>query len=585
MIKHNLKSSWRNLWNNKFFSLLNILGLSVGMATTVLVLLWVFDELSYDRFHENLDQLYGVIKKTNYSDGSNTYFYQTPFGLKQDLENNYPEVIEAVRIPSAMRFTISHGEKSFSQESIGFVDPSFLSMFSFNIISGDKDALENPDLIVISEDIAKIYFDNEDPIGKVLKLDNRLSFTVGAVMENIPKNSTFQFNILIPFTTVVTLYGIENNDWGTNLPRTIIQVKEGISITELENKITELYVKHEYEDVTISLKPFSKEHLYTDSGINNYIQYIYLFISIGLIIIIIASINFVNLSTAKTEKRSVEVGIRKVNGAGKRSLVYQFFSEKLLLVLFSLVLAIVLAKILTPLFNDISGKQIEFSFFRNKYFLLLFLVTTLITTVLTGIYPALFLSSFSPLKALKSMVGTGGKNKISLRNILIILQFSMSILLIIGTLVIALQLNFIKNHNLGYKSENLVYINMSGEGYQRPQPFINKLEKLPEIVGLTKASQIPFYWNQSTNSFQWEGKDTDNDVNIKYMQVDRKYFDVMGINFKDGSTFSDFFDQKLENPDRLDVVLNEEAILRMKLENPIGKFFGTMKVMGKLSGL
>ena len=586
MIRHYLTIAFRNIFRNKVFSLITTIGLSIGMATFVLILLWVIDELSYDRFHENIDHTYCIIEKQDYSDGQMLHTNNTPFALKEELLANYPEVTTASRTLWMGDRPMSYEDKVLTTGPVAFVDPEFLDVFTFKIKSGSEKSLDDLNTILITEQVALSFFGEEDPVGKTLKMDGEAEFEVGGVLYNIPDNSTFQFNVLIPFAQMEKLYQRDLNSWGNNWPRTTLVLNEDVSPAAFEKKIENLCKDHGQENTTLFIKPFLKDHLYSNSGESNRVQYIYLFLAIGVIILLIASVNFVNLSTAKSEERVMEVGIRKVVGANRWNLIHQFFGEKTLLVLISLLLSILLSVLLIPLFNEISGKSLSFNFLQNPYLILLFVGVGVLSTLLSGVYPSMVLSSFSPVRALKSIITVNRKRGVSLRSALVVFQFSLSIILIVSAIVVLTQLNYIKRFNLGYEAENLVYIELPGQSKQQHEPFSNEILKLPGITKLTKADKPPFWGGNSSWGYDWEGKDPELKVLICMMWVDKNYFDVLEIPFSGGRTFSDRFENySLDAVENVDVILNEEAIRRMKLSEPVGKYFGRGDTKGTIVGI
>ena len=586
MIRHYLTIALRNIFRNKVFSLITTVGLSIGMATFVLILLWVMDELSYDRFHENIDRIQCIIEKQDYSDGQMLHTNNTPFALKEELLSNYPEVSSATRTLWVGDRPMSYEDKVLTTGSIAMVDPEFLDIFSFKLIKGNPNALQQPNSIMITEQVAQSFFGDSDPIGKTLQMDGQYDFEVGAVLANVPQNSTFNFNVLMPFVQMEKIFERDLNSWNNNWPRTTVLMKEDASVLDFEKKIENLCKDNGQENTSLFIKPLYKDHLYSNSGENNRIQYVYLFIAIGIIILLIASVNFVNLSTAKSEERALEVGVRKVAGANRWSLIHQFFMEKLLLVLISLAISILLTALLIPFFNTVSGKELTFQFFQNPDLILLFVGVGLLSTILSGIYPSLVLSSFSPVRALKSIISIKRKRGLSLRSALVIFQFSLSIILIVSAVVVLSQLNYIKSFHLGYEAENLIYIELPGQSKQLHEPFSNELLKIPGVTKLTKADKPPFWGGNSSWGYDWDGKDPELKVLICMMWVDKNYFDVMGIQIADGNTFSDRFENySLETIENVDVMLNEEAIRRMKMQDPVGKYFGREETKGTIVGV
>ena len=586
MIKHYLKVAYRNIYRNKVFSLITTLGLSIGMATFVLIMLWVMDEMNFDKFHANIDRIYCIIERQDYSDGHMLHTNNTPFALKEELQANYPEVSSVTRSLWMGNRPMSYEEKVITTGPIAFVDPEFFDVFSFKLLSGDPNALKEPNSILITEEVAQSFFGDDDPIGKILQMDGEFDFEVGGILQDIPENSTFQFNILIPFVQMEKIFERDLNSWGNNWPRTTVMLKEDASPDDFEKKIEDLCKKHDQENTTLFIKPLADDHLYSYSGENNRIQYVYLFLAIGVIVLLIASVNFVNLSTAISEGRAKEVGIRKVIGANRWSLIHQFFGEKTILIFISLLFSILLTILLIPLFNEISGKQLEFNLFENPNLILLFLGVGILSTILSGIYPSLVLSSFSPVTALKSIIAVKRKSIINIRSSLVIFQFSLSIILIVSAIVILSQLNYIKSFNLGYEAENLIYIELPGQSKQLHEPFSNEILKIPGVTKLSKADKPPFWGGNSSWGFDWEGKDPESKVLICMMWVDKNYFDVMGIPLQEGKTFSERFENySLETVENVDVILNAEAIRRMQMEAPVGKYFGSGDTKGTIVGV
>jgi len=586
MIKHYLILAYRNILHNKVFSIIITLGLSIGMTASVLILLWVLDELNYDHFHKNIDRLYCIIEKQDYSDGQMLYTNNTPFALKESLQQNFPEVLNATRTLWMGERPMAFKENVLRTGPIAMVDPEFMNIFSFKVFKGDPNALREPNTILITKEIADIFFGEDDPIGKTLKMDGQYDFNIGAVLENVPDNSTFQFNILMPFVQMKTIFERDINSWGNNWPRTTVLLKEGTSVAAFGEKIKNLCKDNGQENTTLFTKALIDDHLYSDSGKNNRIQYVHLFISIGIIILLIASVNFVNLSTTRSEERSKEVGIRKVIGAKRWNLINQFFTENLFYVMLSLIISIFLTAVLIPLFNDISGKNLKFDPFHNPDLIILFIGVGVFSVILPAIYPSLILSSFSPVRALKSYLVVKRQKNLNLRSVLVVVQFSLSIILMVSATVVLSQLKYIKQFNLGYNTENLIYIDLPGQSRNHHEPFSNELRNLPGVISFTEADKPPFWGGNSTWGFDWDGKDPEQKVLICIMWVGRNYFDVMGIPIKAGRTFSERFENyDLETVENIDVILNDEAIRRMKMENPVGKFFGTEDKKGTIVGV
>ena len=573
-VKRNLKIGWRNILKNKFFNFLNIGGVAIGLAVTTLILFWVVDELSYNKFHENLDQIYQVYEHQVYSDGQDLYTPCTPFPLSNELKSNYPEVLNATTFMNMGGQPVKYQTEEYKDISLMLADKEYLNIFSYNIIEGDENALDAPDYIMITPKLAKMFFGNESAVGKVLTIYGSYDFTVGAVIDYPRKQSSFEFDILASLEVAKNI-GADFERWGNNWPFTSLLLAEGTDADHLESKITGLLKEKGQENTSIYLFPYSKMRLYNFSDKNNRIQYIYQFMAIALIIVLIASINFVNSSTASSETRRPEVGIRKVLGATKGNLTHQFFYEKGLMIFISLLLGIILVFAFTPLFNQVSGKTISFSLIGNKYLVIMLVVMVLTTLGLSVAYPSLYISSFAPARVLKKTVkGNGGR--ISFRSILVVIQFSLSIILVICTIAVTSQLKYINNYDLGYNKDNLIYLNLDEATKTKHEALSSEFKSIPGVVNITKSDKLPFWGGNSSWGFNWQGKDPENRVLICKMRVDRNYFETLGIPLVEGRSFAPVYDN-MKDVDREfvgEVILNQEALKRMKITEPIGKFFG-----------
>jgi len=573
-VKRNLKIGWRNILKNKFFNFLNIGGVAIGLAVTTLILFWVVDELSYNKFHENLDQIYQVYEHQVYSDGQDLYTPCTPFPLSNELKSNYPEVLNATTFMNMGGQPVKYQTEEYKDISLMLADKEYLNIFSYNIIEGDENALDAPDYIMITPKLAKMFFGNESAVGKVLTIYGSYDFTVGAVIDYPRKQSSFEFDILASLEVAKNI-GADFERWGNNWPFTSLLLAEGTDADHLESKITGLLKEKGQENTSIYLFPYSKMRLYNFSDKNNRIQYIYQFMAIALIIVLIASINFVNSSTASSETRRPEVGIRKVLGATKGNLTHQFFYEKGLMIFISLLLGIILVFAFTPLFNQVSGKTISFSLIGNKYLVIMLVVMVLTTLGLSVAYPSLYISSFAPARVLKKTVkGNGGR--ISFRSILVVIQFSLSIILVICTIAVTSQLKYINNYDLGYNKDNLIYLNLDEATKTKHEALSSEFKSIPGVVNITKSDKLPFWGGNSSWGFNWQGKDPENRVLICKMRVDRNYFETLGIPLVEGRSFAPVYDNMRDvNREFVgEVILNQEALKRMKITEPIGKFFG-----------
>lgn len=574
MVKRNIKIGWRNILKNKFFSFLNIGGVAIGIAVTTLILFWVVDELNFDKHHTNLDQIYQVYEHQIYSDGQDLFTGCTPFPLSNELKTNYPEVINATTYTFMGSQPVKYETTEYKEIPLLLADKEFLNIFSFEILEGDANTIEAPDRIIITKKLADRFFPEESAIGKVVTIYGSFDFTIGAVIDYPRENSSMEFDVLASLEVAKNM-GADFSRWGNNWPFTSLLLAEGTDADELENKITGLIKEKGQENTSIYLFPYSKMRLYNFSDKNNRIQYIYQFLAIALIIVLIASINFVNSSTASSETRRGEVGIRKVLGANKGNLTNQFFYEKGLMIFMSLILAIVLVFVFKPMFAQLSGKTISFALLGNKYLLLMLIVMVLTTLVLSVAYPSLYIASFTPVRVLKKSVKGKGA-KISFRSILVVLQFTLSIILVICTIAVNTQIKYVNNYDLGYQQDNLVYITFDEATKTKHESLSAEFKKIPGVVNLTKSDKLPFWGGNSSWGYNWQGKDPENKVLINLMRIDRNYFNTLGIELDEGRSFASIFDKHTNEENGLprEVILNAEAIKRMKMDDPIGKYFG-----------
>jgi putative ABC transport system permease protein len=573
---NNIIAGYRSIRRDGIYSIINIAGISLGVAVVTLILFWVVDELNFDKFHQNLDRIYTVYEHQEYSDGQDLFTFCTPFPLSQELAKNYPEVENATTFNEIWKQLFRYGDKEYKEGPVYCVDKEFLNIFSFRIIEGDRNALKAPDKMIINEDIARLFFGNEPAIGKMLTINDTLSLTVGAVMATQKENSTLDFKILLPIE-FMKQFGADFSRWGNNWPRTSVLMAEDADVNNFGNKIASLCKdKGEQESTMLHIFPFKNERLYSYSGKNNRIQYVYQFLGIALIIILIASINFINLSTAKAEQQRQEIGIRKVLGAGRKDIIKQFVIEKGMMILISLIISSMLVLLFLPTFNSVSDKHITTDLLQNRYMILILLLAIILVAFISVIYPSLFLSSSIPANAVKKtasrkIAGT------SLKNLLVVIQFTLSVILIIGSIIISKQIRFINNYNLGYNQSNLIYLFLNGEGKNKYDALIQELKHVSGVQNMSLTNNLPFYGTSSSWGFDWEGKNPETKLLMSQMEVDRNFFATMGIDFIDGTTFSNQYDRvkKSEEISAPEVILNKEAIRRMGMDNPVGKYFGS----------
>lgn len=583
MIKNYLKIAYRNLMRHKVFSLINIAGLALGMTCTLLILLWVRDELSINKFHKDIDNLYRVMEVQSYPGADNLTVDATPAPLAEALEREMPEVIHAVRSTTwDWKQLFAYGDKVLKVNG-RYADPEFFEVFTFPLLYGDaKTVLAQPNSVVISETVVRQFFNSpEEAMGKLFKINNATSYKVTGVMQDVPKNSTMQFDYVMPVEDWINSPGSEwLNEWGNNALRTFLQLQPGTNILAFNEKVKPLIKKyHEGSKTDVFVQPVADMYLYNDfrEGKEGLIERVRLFSVVAVFILIIACINFMNLATARSSKRAREVGVHKAIGASKGSLVRQFMVESVLMAFLALFVAVNLAGILLPDFNELTGKYISIDF-TDPILLLLLLGVALITGILSGSYPAFFLSSFEPAKVLKGTVKIGKRVSV-FREGLVVFQFILSALLIISTLVAYLQLNYIRTKNIGLDRDNLVYVTLEGTLRDRYDVVKRELQNTPGILNVTASDQIPLTVGNSTGSIEWKGKDPNANILFSVMSVDYDFLETMDVKLLEGRTFSRDF-----RSDTAAFIINKEAARLMQMQEPVGEWL-KWSIEGRVIGV
>jgi len=591
MLNNYLKITIRNIRKNKGYSFINIFGLAVGMACCILILLWVKDELSFDRFHDNADVIYRVTEHQYNSSGDYFPVAVTPWPLAEALKDDFPEIVDSARLRILSGRLISYKDKKFNERDFVAVDPSFLKMFSFPLVKGDiSTALTEPNTILITEETAARYFGDEDPIGKVLAYNNNIDFKVTGVLKNVHHNSHVQFDFLVPFESTLREFGWTDS-WWTNNYTTYVQLADNTYVQHISDKVYNYMKKIHSENRTrLIMQPLTDIHLRSDYAIDLYGQtenkaiYIYAFSVIAVFVLLIACINFMNLSTARSEKRSKEVGLRKVVGASRHNIITQFYGESLFMTVISFFIALILVYLLLPAFNNVSGKLLSLDSMKEPVFLLGLFGIMLITGLVSGSYPALVQSSFQPVDSIK---GTGLRlssksGKSLFRSTLVVVQFTLSIILIVGTLIVYKQINYMLNKELGYEKESIVYFTKRGNLRTQYDAFKSELLRDPNIVGVTVSSDIPTYTVHSTTGFSWEGKTPETSFLIHQFSVDHDYVKTFNMNIIAGRNFSREFpvDETTQS-----FIVNETAVKAMGLKNPVGSKFSLYRNEGQIIGV
>lgn len=568
MFRNYFKIALRNLTRNKGFSLTNLLGLTIGMTCTMLILLWVQDELSYDRFQANYDNVSQVMAHRNF-DGKIFTDDAIIFPLAKEVERNFPQVKNAVVTSYSESHILDLGANRVKKNG-NTVSEHYFNVFPWKFLKGNAaTALADPGNIILTNSTAKVFFGNDDPIGKVLRMDNDHDVKVSAVIEDVPANSTLQFDFIQPYN-----YNDEDvkqamNEWQNSFSNVFVQTAPGTNEKALVKGINDLIKQHSKDHVsTYFFHPMSKWRLYSDfrEGINTggMIEYVRLFSIIACIILLIACVNFMNLSTARSEKRAKEVGIRKTLGSGKRELVFQFFFESILLALVSFAFSVILVFLLLPSFNLLVNKQLVIPFGQASFWVMALLIM-LFTGLVAGSYPALYLSSFNPVKVLKGTF-LAGKKAMMPRRVLVVAQFMISILLISATVIVYQQIQHVKNRDIGYKPDNLIMLPSSTPSLDNGFAVVkNEILKTGLFSAVTRTSSpITEIWNYSPAP-DWEGKDPNSKLLVAAMRTDLDFTRTMGIKIKAGRDFS-----AGSVADSSAMLINEAAVKAMNLKNPVG---------------
>jgi predicted permease len=583
MFKTNLKIAWRYLWKDRQFTFLNLIGLSTGLACTLLIYLWVNDELSFDKFHEKDNQLYQLMEHRK-SANQVTISDESSGMLGETLAEQMPEVEYAAAVAPAawfQKFTLSVGEKDIKAAG-QYVGKDYFNIFSFKLIEGDKNkVLNDKNSIVISEDLAKRLFNTtENIIGKPVQFQHQQTFFVSGVFEDIPNHSSEQFDFLLSFEYYKDIQGWVKS-WNNTGPHNYVILKKGTNIVAFNKRIAGVVTENSGDTTRSAFAfRFSDNYLYNtfDHGARQggRIEYVKLFSIIAIFILAIACINFMNLSTAKAARRLKEVGIKKVVGAGRGQLVFQFLSESILLTLFAVILALLIVLLLLPEFNQLTGKQIQFPFEPRLASGILGI--TLFTGFFAGSYPALYLSGFNPVTVLKGKLRTF-LGEVWARKGLVIFQFTLSIILIVGVLVIYKQINYIQTINLGYNKDNIVRFDSEGKISGTEGTFIAGLKKIPGVVNASFTFNNMVGRNYGSYGMDWEGKNPNESVYFEGVGGGYDFVETMDMTMVAGRSFSRNFGDESSK-----IILNQAAIKVMGLKDPVGKnvklFGDTKQIIG-----
>ena len=576
MIKNYLKIAWRNIIKNRVSSLINIAGLSVGMAVAMLIGLWIYDELSFDKNFKNYDRITQVLQN-NTMNGEIGTGNSVPWPMGDELRKSFSGDFKYVTMATYnFGHILTYGEKKITTNGTYF-EPSALEMLSFKMLKGNKDGLNDPSSILLSASTAKAYFGNADPMDKVMKIDNSQVVKVTGVYEDLPDNSSFAgVNFVAPWEQFSNANGLKKqaDTWRCNCYLSYAQLADNADVNRVSAKIRDIKLtkvnKIELKQKNqVFLNPMKNWHLYSDfkNGVivGGSIQYVWLFGIIGVFVLLLACINFMNLSTARSEKRAKEVGIRKAIGSLRLQLIYQFLSESLLVVVFAFALSLLLVQLALPFFNDVSGKKMSI-LWSNPLFWLSGVIFSLITGLFSGSYPALYLSSFQPVKVLKGTFKAGRFAAVP-RKVLVVVQFTVSVILIVGTVVVFQQIQFAKNRPVGYSRDGLVALPIvTGDIHKQFAAFKDELTKSGAIVSITETGSPTTAVYSSNSGFNWRGKNPSLAVEFPNIDVDDDYGKTIGWQFVAGRDFSKEF-----ATDSAAFVINETAAKFMNLKHPVGE--------------
>ncbi len=581
MLKNYLKTALRNIKDQKGYSFINIVSLAIGLTCCMLILLYIRYEFSYDKYHEDARYIYRAVREHQ---GSPVWSNSSEHPLAAALKEDFPEVVKATRVKRNDEYgVVEYNSKLFNEDGIYFADQDFLEIFSFPLVSGDRrSALTEPFSVLLTQEMAEKYFGNEDPLGQILKIqewygDKKYGYKIKGVLKNVPRNSHFTFDFLVSYKTLYTLkYGGKNSveTWSYFEPKTYIRLEPYANPADLEGKFPAFLRKYKGKDSAsekLHLQSLADIHLggnlRFELETNNDMKNIFLFSAIAFFIMLIACLNYVNLSVARSARRAVEVGMRKVVGAHKSQLVRQFLGESMVFSLLALMISVLMVDLALPAFGSLIDRNLTSSLFLDPDILFAFLGLAILIGFLSGGYPAFIISSFHPIQILKGTLRIGSKSSVFFRNSLVVVQFVVSIILIVCTFVIHNQLSYIRNRNLGFDKEQIVTVYTMDRNLKRNSEILKKeLMNNPEIVGVSASLDLPTTIRRSS-TVQWNEQGEQRELELSYTFVDYDFFNLYDIGIVEGRTFSeDFSLDKVQA-----VVINETAARDLGWEEPVGR--------------
>lgn len=569
MFNNYFQIAFRNMRKHKFYALINITGLTMGLAIVLLIGLFVSDELSVDQFHAKKDRLYRVVENQYYAGQDVFPVAVTPTGLGPSLKDEYPEITNFTRV-SNENFQFKLGDKKIMESNGAMVDGNFFNMFSFEMVSGSLTSFDDQiNGLLLSETLAEKYFEKEDPVGKTIQLSDE-SFVVLGVFKDVPNNSHLQFDYLTNFKYYLSNNPDRANSFGSNWLYTYVELAPETDLGVINAKVMEQIKKNVEGSATdIYLQPLTDIYLgevdfVVEVSNKGEMMYVKIFFVVAIFILLISCINFMNLSTARSAKRAKEVGLRKTIGASRRQLIFQFLSESVILSLMALLLAVGLVALLLPAFNQLTNKEIELMVLlegNNGIVLILGLFAAAVFTGLfAGSYPAIYLSSIQPSHAINAHTVRSKREKFGLRRVLVVLQFVISVVLIVGTLVVYQQLEYIQNVDLGYNRSNILYTYVAGD---KSEIFSDEVRTQTGVVNVGCSNSHPGYVLRSSSGFDWAGKDPNETMLFHHMSVDGNYASTMELEVIQGRSFLP--------DDSMKVLVNERALEFLGFDDPIGQ--------------
>jgi putative ABC transport system permease protein len=587
MKKGFLKVILRSIMHNRLISLIAITGLAIGLAGSIFIGLWVSDELGFDSFNKLGDRLYRVEEDQMYDNGV-YHVNVTPWPSGPVWKDKIPEIENSCRITFTGSLLLRRDEKVFNEDKVMAVDSAFFEMFSYPLVAGDKRTLlREPNSIVISTDMAKKYFGNEDAMGKSIQINNADVFQVTGIMKRMPSNSSFDADFLIPFDFMKRSQWY-SDEWSNNSITTYVLLVRGTNPDAVNRKITQVVKEHNPNTKTrFLLFPFLKIHLHSYGGFGHSsgaMLNVWIFSSVAILTLIIACINFMNISTARAASRAKETGLRKLNGATRTDLMLQFFGESLFYSFSAVILAIAIVILFLGPFYRLSGKSFMIADLLKPDFIFKVLICTAITGILAGIYPAIVLSAFKPIDTLKDGI-TGGNKGILFRKITVVIQFSISIILILFTIVTYRQLKFMLGKSLGFDKENLIYVQMKGKMADLYPVIKEEFLRDPNIIYVTASTNPPHNIGSNADNIWWEGKSPELKTLVSMAGIDFDYVETMGIKMKSGRPFSRSYSIDIPHDTVGTFLINEQLEKLMCIDDAVGKQMKFGNTRGQIVGV